>query len=213
MREVLPDIWHWTTPNPGIGGILVSSYWLDSTGVLIDPLIPEEGIEWFADRPKRPGAIVLDNRHHYRDSGQLCERFGCKVSVPAAGMHEFTDDQPVVPYEPGDILAGDLLAVHVGALSPDDGGLYLESSQALWLADTVVRSPNNPNSQIGWVPDQLMDDPPQTKRRLIEAFTGLLDELEFEHLLLAHGLPLIGDGRAQLEAFVESGGGTATDAF
>ena len=29
-----------------------------------------------------------------------------------------------------------------------------------------------------------------------------LDRLDFEHLLLAHGQPLIGDGRAKLQEFV-----------
>ena len=42
MDEILPGIWHWTTPNPSIGGTLVSSYWLDESGVFIDPLLSEE---------------------------------------------------------------------------------------------------------------------------------------------------------------------------
>ena len=105
------------------------------------------------------------------------------------------------------------MAVEVGALSPDDGGLYLGAASALWLADTVVRSAKDPDSQIGWVPDFLMDDPPGTKHGLLAAFERILDQLEFQHLLLAHGLPLIGDGRAKLEELVRSGGRTAPDAF
>jgi hypothetical protein len=58
-----------------------------------------------------------------------------------------------------------------------------------------------------------MDDPPETKRGLLAAFTRVLDEFEFQNLLLAHGLPLIGNGRAELEEFVSSGGRTATGAF
>ena len=34
-------------------------------------------------------------------------------------------------------------------------------------------------------------------------------ELDFEHLLLAHGGPLIGNGRALLQDLVDSGGRTA----
>lgn len=33
-------------------------------------------------------------------------------------------------------------------------------------------------------------------------YRRLLDELEFEHLLLAHGDPVIGTGREELEALV-----------
>jgi hypothetical protein len=214
MDEILPGVWHWVTPNPGIGGVPVSSYWLDEGGVLIDPLVPQDaGLEWFAARPTPPTAVVLANRHHYRDSKLLHDRFDVQVHVPEAGLHEFTDGQPVVGYAPGEVLAGGLVAVEIGVLSPDDGGLYLESASALWMADTLVRSCTDPQSRIGWVPDSLMDDPAETKRRLLAVFSRVLDELAFEHLLLAHGLPLVGSGRAALEEFVGSGGRTATDAF
>lgn len=213
MKEILPGIWHWTTPRSSLGGTHVSSYWLDDAGVLIDPLVPADGLDWFAARPVPPTAVVLCNRHHFRDTKRFRERFGCDVHVPEAGLHAFTDRQPVVAYRPGDSLPGDLVAVEVGALSPDDGGLYREASKALWLADTIVREPTNPDAEVGWVIDQLMDEPPKTKQALIATFTRILDQYDFEHLLLAHGLPLIGDGRAKLEEFVQAGGRTAANAF
>jgi len=52
------------------------------------------------------------------------------------------------------------------------------------------------------VPDFLMgDDPEAVKEGLQEVFRGLLQR-EFAHLLLAHGKPLVGDGRERLRAFV-----------
>ena len=54
-----------------------------------------------------------------------------------------------------------------------------------------------------------MDDPPGTKRALLAAYARLLEQLDFEHLLLAHGDPLIGDGHVALQEFVASGGQTA----
>jgi hypothetical protein len=54
-----------------------------------------------------------------------------------------------------------------------------------------------------------MDDPQQTKRGLLESCARLLDELEFSHLLLAHGVPTVGKGREELQALVDSGGRTA----
>jgi hypothetical protein len=213
LQQILAGIWHWTAPYDSIGGTLVSSYWLDEPGVLIDPLAPEPVLEWLAARPTPPAAVVLANRHHYRSCGEITARFGCQVHVPAAGMHEFTHGEPVVAYEPGDTLPGGLLAVEVGVLSPDDGGLYLDSARTLWLADTLVRSPSDPDAGIGFVPDSLMDDPAETKRGLLEAFQRLLDEYPFENLLLSHGLPLVGNGRAEMERFVSGGGRTAQDAF
>lgn len=214
MEQILPGIFHWTAPNPSIGRKLVSSYWLDEPGVLIDPILPEDaGIEWFAARPLPPAAIVLSNRHHYRDSGRISERFGCPVHVPNAGLHAFTEGRLVRGYGPGDELPGGLEAFVIGSLSPDEDGLYLESVGAIWVADTIVRSSTDPTSRIGWVIDALMDDPEETKDGLLQAFSEVLDDYQFEHLLLAHGLPLVGNGRTELEALVREGGRTASDAF
>jgi len=214
VEEILSGVWHWSAPNPSIGNTVVSSYWLDEGGVLIDPLLSDEvRIEWFEQRPTAPAAIVLANRHHYRSSGELARRFGVRVHVPSAGLHAFSDSRPVAGYDPGDELPGGLRAVAVGALSPDDSGLHLPGARALWLADTVVRSPSDPTGEIGWVPDSLMDDPERTKRELLEAFQRVLDEVEFDHLLLAHGLPLVNDGHDALERLVAAGGRTASDAF
>ncbi len=54
-----------------------------------------------------------------------------------------------------------------------------------------------------------MDDPPATKRGLLASCVRLLEEIEFEHLLLAHGGPVIGEGRALLQDLVDVGGRTA----
>ena len=50
---------------------------------------------------------------------------------------------------------------------------------------------------------------PTEKRALLEAYRRALDELDFDHVLMAHGGPVVGEGRAQLQAFVDSGGRTA----
>jgi hypothetical protein len=44
---------------------------------------------------------------------------------------------------------------------------------------------------------------------LLEGLTRLLAELDFEHVLLAHGSPLIGDGRERLQGLLDAGGRTA----
>ncbi len=214
MNEILPGIWHWTTPNPHIGDTLVSSYWLDGPGVFIDPLLPQDaGIAFFESRPTRPQAVVLTNRHHYRDSGRIAEHFDCRVRGPENGLHRFTEGEPVVGYRPDDELPGGLRPFLIGSLSPDEHGLHLASAGALWVGDTVVRSPSEESSRIGWVPDSLMDDPGETRHGLLEAFSRVLEHYEFSHLLLAHGLPLVGDGRRELEALVREGGRTAPGAF
>src|SRR5262249_13377420 len=105
-----------------------------------------------------------------------------------------------------------LVAHEVGAICPDDTALYLESAKAVWFADGVVKGgPHGADDGglLGFVPDSLMDDPPGTKGGLLSSFERLLSALEFEHVLLAHGGPVVGDGRARLQEMVDAGGRTA----
>jgi hypothetical protein len=210
MLEVLPAVFHWLAMHPHIH-MEVSSYWLAAGGILIDPLIPPDvGLEWFERAPTPPAAILLSNRHHYRDSARFQQAFGCPVYCNRAGLHEFTHGEPVTAFDPGDALPGGVSAQIVGALCPDETALHMPEARAVVIADGVVRSgPQEQPGPLGFVPDVLMDDPPVTKRELLEAFARLLGELEFEHLLLAHGGPVIGDGRAQLQELVDCGGRTA----
>ncbi|MGA2320527.1 MAG: hypothetical protein ABSG95_07260 [Solirubrobacteraceae bacterium] len=189
----------------------VSSYWLEHGGILVDPLIPPDvGLAWFEHRSTPPAAILLSNRHHYRDSAGIQDAFGCPVYCNRAGLHEFTHGEPITPFDPGDELPGDVVACEVGGLCPDETALHLAAHRAVVFADGVVRGgPQGQTGPLGFVPDALMDDPPGTKRHLLNAFARLLRELDFEHVLLAHGGPVIGDGRAQLQELVDCGGRTA----
>ena len=45
------------------------------------------------------------------------------------------------------------------------------------------------------------DDPTAVKEGLFASYTRLAAELDFDHLLLAHGEPIAGTGREALRAF------------
>jgi hypothetical protein len=210
-EEILPGVFHWTAPHPQIHAD-VSSYWLPAGGVLIDPLVPlDGGLAFFAGQPVAPTAIVLSNRHHSRESERFVERFGCTVLAPRSGMHNF-DGRSLkpTPYDPGEHLPGGLIVHEIGSLCPDDMALHLPAARAVWFADGVVLGgPGSEAHSLGFVPDSLMDDPPGTKRGLLAALAKLLDEVEFDHVMCAHGGPLIESGRVELEELVRTGGRTA----
>jgi len=210
MQEVLPGVFHWTGLHPRIH-IEVSSYWLEDAGILIDPLVPpQEGLDWFAARAHAPEAILLSNRHHYRESGRFVERFGCAVLCNREGLHEFTGSDKVLGFDVGAQLAGGVVARELDAICPDDTALHLPERGALLFADGIVKGGTyGGDGPLGFVPDSLMDDPPGTKQGLLTGCEQLLSGLDFEHLLLAHGGPVIGNGRALLEDLVEVGGRTA----
>jgi hypothetical protein len=198
MREIAPGLWHWTAIHPHIGKE-VSSYYLAEERVALDPLLPSEGIEWFADRP--PEHILLTNRHHERDSFQLQKTFGTEVHCISNGLYELEGHGPVTPFEFGDELPGGIVVHEVGAICPDETALHIPAHRALACADGVVRWDGVEG--LTFVPDSLMDDPPQTRAALADAYRGLLD-LDFDLLLLAHGAPLESGARAELAAFVDS---------
>jgi hypothetical protein len=198
VEEVVPGIWHWSAVHPSIK-IPVHSYYLESERVLIDPIAPAEGLDWFAEHGP-PTDVLLTNRHHARSSGDVVERFGAALHCSRRGLHEFTGGERVEPFDPGDELPGGIVVYEVGAICPDESALHIPAHRALALADGAVRWESG--GPLAFVPDKFMDEPEETKEGLRASYRRLL-ELDFDHLLLAHGEPFVGNGR---EALVEFAG-------
>lgn len=195
MNKLAPGLWHWSAPHDHIG-MEVSSYYLADARVLVDPMLPPEGLDWFRSVGE-PEHIVLSNRHHDRHAWRLRDAFGCEVHCIGNGVYEIADRGPVSPFEFGDTLPGGIVAHEVDAICPDETALHIPSHAALACADGVVRWPGADG--LTFVPESLMDDPVDTKQGLLAAYQSLLD-LDFDLLLLAHGGP-VRDGKAALRAF------------
>ena len=198
MKETLPGIFHWTALHEGIGSD-VSSYFVEGSGTLIDPMLPEVGTGWFRGRP--PERIVLTIRHHYRHSEAFVREFGIEVWCHEDGLHEFEDGPAVRGYSFGDTLAPGITALELDVLSPDDTALRIDADRGvLAFGDGLVHWGEG---SVGFVPDRYMgDDPEAVKRGLRAGLERLLAE-EFDHLFFAHGIPIVGGGRQALERFLE----------
>ena len=192
MDEIAPGIRHWKATHPNLG-IEVSAYWLPELKLLLDPIaVPDEveGVEH----------ILLSCRHHVRDSLEAAERFGATVRAPVTGMHDFGDDGPVQPYDFGEPLAGGAVMAHqVGGLSPDETGLHIPPVGALSIADGAIRY----GEELGFVPEQYMDDPEKDKADIRRGLGELAERLDFDVLLLAHGEPMASGGREALRRFAQ----------
>jgi hypothetical protein len=175
----------------------VSSYLLVAERVVIDPMVPPEGLGWFEGHGA-PEHVLLTNRHHDRHAWRLRDAFGCTVHCIHNGLHEIEGRGPVEPFRFGDELPGGVVAHEVGAICPDETALHLPAHGALACADGVV---NWPGEGLTFVPDEYMDEPEQTKAGLREAYRRLL-ELDFDILMLAHGDPVVGGGKEALRRFV-----------
>jgi hypothetical protein len=201
MIEIAPGLWHWTARRESIG-YDVSSYYLERERVVIDPMIPPDGLEWF-DQHGRPEHALLTNRHHDRDAWRLHEGFGCTVHCIENGVHELDGRGPVESFRFGDELPGEIVVHEVDAISPDETALHIPRHRALACADGVVRWRDG--GELRFVADYLMDDPERTKQGLRDAYGRLLD-LDFDLLLLAHGEPVVGGAREALRGFVGGAG-------
>jgi hypothetical protein len=197
VQELLPGLYHWYAIHPNHGG-QVSCHFVAGSGTLFDPLLPDEGIEWFDDH--RPQRIVLSTRHHLRHSEGIAARFDCPILAHEDGLHEFEGGPAVEGFSFGQRLAGDVRALTMDAISPDDTALHLEVAEgALLFADSVVN-----HGQIGFVSDGLIgsEDPEAVKAEIRERVAAMLDE-DFDHLLFAHGDPVVGGGKEALRRFAE----------
>jgi hypothetical protein len=203
MEEIAPGIFHWTAFHDGINQY-VHSYCVPEAATLIDPMEPEEGLDWFAEHGP-PEQILLTNRHHYRHSGRIVDRFGSRVLCHKAGLHEFAGGPAVEGFLPGREVAPGITAHEVDSICPDEAAFHVQhGGGALSVADGVVEWPGRPG--LAFVPDSLMgDDPEGVKEGLRAAYRRLAHELEFETLLMAHGNPVAGGGREALRAFAADG--------
>jgi hypothetical protein len=193
--EIRPGVFHWKAFHPNIR-TEVSSYYLADSRTLIDPMLPPDGIGWFGEHGD-PQRIVLTNRHHYRQSDEIADAFGCPVLCHEAGLHEFEGGRAVEGFSFGDRLAPDVRALEVGVLCPEETALHIDLGEGfLAFADGLIRY-----GELGFVPyDVCYEDPEAEKRGLRARFRGLLDQ-RFDSLLFAHGDPLLGGGKDALRAF------------
>ena len=193
MDEIAPGIWHWTALRETIGSE-VSSYYLADERVAIDPMLPPERPDWF-----QPEHVLLTCRHHNRDAWEL----GCSVWVVEQGAHELEGRGEFRTYAWGDELPGGVRRVRGRRAEPRrDGPLHPGAPRAR------DRRRGRPLAEgrrpLGFVPD--CPDGRSRRRRgagLRAAYRRLL-ELDFDHLLLAHGDPVVRDAKEQLRAFVEA---------
>jgi hypothetical protein len=198
VQEIAHGLWHWTARRRSIG-MDVSSYYLQPERVLIDAMIPREGVEWFEEHGA-PEHVLLSNRHHDRDAWRLREAFGCTVHCISNGVYELEGRGSIEAFEFGDELPGGVVVHEVDAICPDETALHIPSHRALACADGVVRDTDG--GALEFVSDYLMDEPEQTKQNLRSAYRALLElEFDFDLLLLAHGAPVVGGGKDALRAF------------
>ena len=197
-REIAPGLFHWSAFHPD-QRVIVSSYYVESSRVLIDPMVPGGGLEWFEKR--RPEHVLITNRYHSRGSAVFVEAFGCPIRCHRAAVEHIRERVAAEPFEHGEVLAGGIEALAVPGYTPDETALHVPAAGgALTFADNLIREGDGP---LGFAPDGWYgDDPEPAKARVVVACRPLL-ALNFRHLLLTHGEPIVDGGKEALGVFLE----------
>src|SRR5438034_386933 len=116
MQEIRSGMWSWSAPLEKIQTDVSSHYIVDEK-VLIDPIVPAEGLEWF-EQHGCPEHILLTTSNHDRHAWQFSEKFGCRVHAPSGGADEISDRGAVEGFAPGDELPGGAKAYAAGGVHP-----------------------------------------------------------------------------------------------
>lgn len=198
IEEILPGLAQWTAFHEGIGQPVYTHFQLGS-GTLIDPVVPEDGLEAVAELAT-PQQIVLTNRHHFRDSARYVERFGGPVFCHEAGIYHFAGERAVRGFMFDEQLTSDVRALELGSICPEETTLLLDSDECvLRFGDGVTR---DEDGGLAFMPDALLGEHPEEVRAgLGRNLRRMLDE-DFNALLFAHAEPVLDRGRAMLSDFL-----------
>jgi hypothetical protein len=200
MREIVSGIRHWTAFRDTIG-LRVSSYWVPAAGVLIDPILPEGGLDAFRGADVGPQQVVLTTGLHTRAAQEIAQAFSIPIRAPREARQRLGDRLEFDPYGDHDELAPGVRAVHIGVLAPDEYALHVAAAEgAIALADAV----HTYGDGLGFFADELLGDDPRAVKQGLKQQLGTLLERDFDHLLLAHGDPIVGRGKQALRDFVTS---------
>jgi hypothetical protein len=208
--ELAPGLWHWTSPHPdwtaksgGVGGWErdVGSWLLESDDgvVLIDPLVPADSpvLRWLDDRVAgRTADVLITVFWHLRSAASMRDRYGATVWGNAKTREELEDVITGVIVDgatlPGGIVAYTPIPNEAGE---DETALWLPRQRALAVGDILI---NTPVGLKAWWPQGTEAHAAAYRDRFQPAVRRLL-ELPIELILVSHGPPVTGDGRAALE--------------
>lgn len=198
VREIAPGLRYWTPPHPEWNGAtdwpeLVGCVYYEAADavVLIDPLLPPGSEDAFLEvldrdvaRLDRPVAVLLTAPWHRRDAAVIAERYGTTVwAHPAARAR--------LPFkaQAGPLPDGVETFVAAG-VSEGDVAFYLRPHHALVVAEVFMGI----DGSLRVCPSPALED-----RAAFEQSLQSLLQWPIDHVLVAHGDPVIGGGGRQLD--------------
>jgi len=185
MKALLPNIWEWSwfseEKQLNFNGHLLT---VGEHRILVDPP-PMNAKQIALARQGGPvDYIIVTNRDHVREAGQLREEFHCTVMAPELDAPEMalTIDKT---FKDGELLPGGIWVIQLAnQKSPGESALFLQTGKgALIVGDAIIAHP----------PGSLRLLPAEKYADLAQAREGLrrLLKYDFESLLVGDGTSLV----------------------
>lgn len=182
--EVTPELWYWTAAHPAWRS---GFDWPEEVGcvyyetaeavVLIDPLVPDDlwaVLDERHARAARPVRILLTAPWHERDAQVVGERYSASI-----WRHGSTEALPT----------GVELFVPGGSAQEGQVAFYLPQPRALVVAEFFFGI----DGRLEILPSPAERDPDGFRDSLRK-----LADLEIDHVLVAHGEPVLHSGRKRI---------------
>ena len=198
MDEILKDVYTWSVFSEekklNFNGYFIPTQHALFGNVVIDPPPVSDLDLAQMETLGSVQQILITNRNHIRWSRELQEKFDAEIRMNSADVqsedmisdHNFGD---------GDMLAGFLKAIVIpDNKSPGETALYWEERKILFVGDALIGKPLGEVSLL----------PPEKYAEIEKARAGIkvLDDLNFDSLLLGDGDPIPTRGKKAIERFL-----------
>ncbi len=196
LREIVPDVftWPWFSERHGydFNGHLVRH---PGGNVCIDPVeMSDEVLDAIAD--EGVARIVVTNRNHGRASMRVRARTGATISIhPADAAHARSQGTEIDSDLVAGARVGPFVVVAVPGKSPGEVALHWPERKILVVGDACV---GKPPGACALLTPQVIDDLP----RLLASLRRVVDEVDFDCLLVGDGASILGGARRALAELV-----------
>jgi glyoxylase-like metal-dependent hydrolase (beta-lactamase superfamily II) len=192
---VAADLWVWQVYDPRVKADLSSSLIRTAHGlVAVDPVDLVEHELVAVSRLGPVAAIVLTNGNHGRASARFRQRFGAPVLAhpDAVGELELPVDGTL---RPGNLVGGSLDFIELPGAGPGEVALW-DARGRLHFGDALIHLQSTGFSTL---PAKYCENAGRLQQSLQR-----LRSLPVEILTFAHGLPVVMQARARLDALLDS---------
>jgi glyoxylase-like metal-dependent hydrolase (beta-lactamase superfamily II) len=201
VTRIAPGLWRWTAYHEEWKDDVGCVYYGTSEGVvLVDPLVPrdDEARFWEAlDRDVEaaggPVHVLVTVFWHTRSAREMVERYSARVWAPARGARAIARRAGAVtdPFRESDRIPGDIVAFSTA--KANEVVYWLPDGNALVPGDVLLGDGAGGIRlcPASWLPE---------RKTLVDVAASLrpLLDLPVERVLLAHGEPVLANGRAAL---------------